>query len=249
MTTERSPSTKRTRLSASCLVGAVRLPTEAVRRMTYVLPWWITHWSARSSVDCAGRSPSALWTRRCRCSGWPSGSSSWGCLVRLRCASAGCLLLRRSLSASSALSSSFVTILSLISSHSPGLSTEKVRKTWRSPQVCSLRSSSRSAWSYMLTMVIGRLPLTFGASSRCLKYCSIHSRAGRSLSWRSAFPRKSNLLTMISFRGLIAPDVSYSLQLLMRSGQRIFSKQQTWRLWAAYSFCKPASVSTVASML
>ena len=59
MTTERSPSTKRTRLSASCLVGAVRLPAEAVRRMTYVLPpWWITHWSARSSVDCAGRSPS-----------------------------------------------------------------------------------------------------------------------------------------------------------------------------------------------
>ena len=156
MTTERSPSTKRTRLSASCLVGAVRLLAEAVRRMTYVLPpWWITHWSARSSVDCAGRSPSALWTRRRRSSGWPSGSSSWGCLVRLRCASAGCLLLRRSLSASSALSSSFVTILSLISSHSPGLSTAKVRKTWRSPQVRSLRSSSRSAWSNMLTMVIG----------------------------------------------------------------------------------------------
>ena len=131
-------------------------------------------------------------------SGWPTGSSSWGCLVRLRCASAGCLLLRRSLSASSALSSSFVTILSLISSHSPGLSTAKVRKTWRSPQVCSLRSSSRSAWSNILTMVIGRLPLTFGASSRCLKYCSIHSRAGRSLSCRSAFPTKSNLLTMIS---------------------------------------------------
>ena len=84
MTTERSPSTKRTRLSASCLVGAVRLPAEAVRRMTYVLPpWWITHWSARSSVDCAGRSPSALWTRRRRSSGWPSGSSSWGCLVRV----------------------------------------------------------------------------------------------------------------------------------------------------------------------
>ena len=118
--------------------------------------------------------------RRRRSSGWPSGSSSWGCLVLLRCASAGCFLLRRSLSASSALSSSFVTILSLISSHSPGLSTAKVRKTWRSPQVCSLRSSSRSAWSNMLTMVIGRLPLTFGASSRCLKYCSIHSRAGRS---------------------------------------------------------------------
>ena len=38
MTTERSPSTKRTRLSASCLVGVVRLPAEAVRRMTYVLP-------------------------------------------------------------------------------------------------------------------------------------------------------------------------------------------------------------------
>ena len=168
---------------------------------------------------------------------------------RLRCASAGCLLLRHSLSASSALSSSFVTILSLISSHSPGLSTAKVRKTWRSPQVCSLRSSSRSAWSNILTMVIGRLPLTFGASSRCLKYCSIHSRAGRSLSCRSAFPRKSNLLTMISFRRLVAPDVSYSLQLLMRSGQRIFSKQRIWRLWAASSFCKPASVSTVASML
>ena len=145
MTTERSPSTKRTRLSASCLVGAVRLPAEAVMRMT-------THWSARSSVDCAGRSPSALWTHRRRSSGWPFGSSSWGCLVRLRCASAGCLLLRRSLSASSALSSSFVTILSLISSHSPGLSTAKVRKTWRSPQVCSLRSSSRSAWSNIFAM-------------------------------------------------------------------------------------------------
>ena len=156
MTTERSPSTKRTRLSASL-------------------------------------------TRRRRSSGWPSGSSSWGCLVLLRCASAGCLLLRRSLSASSALSSSFVTILSLISSHSPGLSTAKVRKTWRSPQVCSLRSSSRSAWSNMLTMVIGRLPLTFGASSRCRKYCSIHSRAGRSLSCRSAFPRKSNLILNILY--------------------------------------------------
>ena len=30
MTTERSPSTKRTHLSASCLVGAVRLPAEGI---------------------------------------------------------------------------------------------------------------------------------------------------------------------------------------------------------------------------
>ena len=33
-----APSNKRTRFSASCLAGAVRLPAEAVRRMTYVLP-------------------------------------------------------------------------------------------------------------------------------------------------------------------------------------------------------------------
>ena len=107
------------------------------------------HWSARSSVDCAGRSPSALWTRRRRSLGWPSGSSSWGCLVRLRCASAGCLLLRCSLSASSALSSSFVTILSLISTRPGSLQQRYVK----------LRGPPRSAVSDHPVGVLGLIYL------------------------------------------------------------------------------------------
>ena len=149
-----------------------------------------------AQVLCTGTVPDSWHQSRAL----SAGGSSRGCLVRLRCASAGCILLRRSLSASSALSSSFVTILFLISSHSPGLSTAKVRKTWRSPPGSAVSDHPVGAWSNILTMVIGHLPLTFGASSWCLKYCSIHSRAGRSLSCRSAFPRKSNLLTMISRR-------------------------------------------------
>ena len=78
---------------------------------------------------------------------------------------------------------------------------EKTRLSW-----------DLSAWSNILTIVIGRLPLTFGSSPRCLKYCSIHSRARRSLSCRSAFPRKSNLLTMISFRRLVAPVTRHQVQ-------------------------------------